>query len=201
MNNYKEDDQEDTNSIDSEDNKQHTLERSWSASKKRKTVLNSSLSSSTQLIPNKIDSIRIEIADFVASFVNKYLGSFDQIPMHEVNFYNNRPTLKSTFNPTIKNSIDLNLVQSQRILQCKCCTDEIMKNSHDTCIVYSIFKESGKLINLYDWFMSYCQICSSRQESTDVLQAKFTASLSELRLMGFIQSTKRKTDHVRRAIY
>ena len=65
----------------------------------------------------------------------------------------------------------------------------------DLCHVYNLYHEHGKLISLHDWIKSYAASKGKNQIST-LDHAKFIQSVSELHFLGYIKSTKRKTDHV-----
>lgn len=97
----------------------------------------------------------------------------------------------------------------------------------DICIAFKLHTECGRLINLYDWMTSFnCvlkKVCSyytllmvkveflfvlinthlkddedDSEEIEPIVQARFIRSVAQLQLLGFIQSSKRKTDHVAR---
>lgn len=96
----------------------------------------------------------------------------------------------------------------------------------DICIVYKLHLEAGKMINLYDWLQAYLSIVDPAEvedEEKRVVspelqypfsafhykfyvcfaltlfkRARFTQAIAELEFLGFIKSSKRKTDHVNR---
>ena len=97
----------------------------------------------------------------------------------------------------------------------------------DLCIVYKLHTECGRLINLYDWMLSFnaiqkkvstnkCYVFNEykwrqilfnfykqddeedNEEIEPIIQARFIRAVAQLQLLGFIQSSKRKTDHVAR---
>ena len=93
----------------------------------------------------------------------------------------------------------------------------------DLCIAYKLHAECGRLINLYDWMVSFncvhkkvqfnfsliathaLQVNILKQDNEDdneeiepIIQARFIRAVAQLQLLGFIQSSKRKTDHVAR---
>lgn len=79
----------------------------------------------------------------------------------------------------------------------------------DTSILFTKYLESGKLINLYDWFTTFAQVLGidvTRPVSEDAkggeesdrrkdVQVRFLRSFHELDLMGFLKGTRRKEDH------
>ena len=93
----------------------------------------------------------------------------------------------------------------------------------DLCIAYKLHAECGRLINLYDWMVSFncvhkkvqlhfslistnaLQVNLLKQDDEEdneeiepIIQARFIRAVAQLQLLGFIQSSKRKTDHVAR---
>ena len=60
------------------------------------------------------------------------------------------------------------------------------------CVIYP-----GLLLpRRYDLLTSFSMQVSPDKKSDKVIQARFFQSLSELQYLGFVASTKRKTDHV-----
>ena len=88
----------------------------------------------------------------------------------------------------------------------KCDGDYISPSLPDISIVYKLHLECGRLINLYDWMQAFSMIVQSADEDSvasdgkvdKVIQARFIRAVSELQFLGFVKSTKRKTDHVAR---
>ena len=66
----------------------------------------------------------------------------------------------------------------------------------DTGIIYKLYLECGRLINLYDLFVAFQVMVE--EEPTKELYARFIQSISELQFAGFVRQTGRKTDHVMR---
>ncbi|XP_021933995.1 origin recognition complex subunit 3-like [Zootermopsis nevadensis] len=93
-------------------------------------------------------------------------------------------------------------------LECECCeldgSSSIIPSLPDICIVYKLHLECGRLINMYDWLQSFLAIVNhteSGDEQRDVppeIQARFTRAVAELQFLGFIKTSKKKTDHVTR---
>ena len=67
-----------------------------------------------------------------------------------------------------------------------------------TCILYKLYLESGPLINTLDlWNAFYSIIGHERgEEAGNEAQALFYRGLTELKALGFIKSSKKKTDHL-----
>jgi len=71
-----------------------------------------------------------------------------------------------------------------------------MKVQPDTVILYSLHLECGKLVNIYDLLMSFAEVASPDTKCDKMVQARFFRALSELQYLGYMQPTKRKTDHM-----
>lgn len=111
-------------------------------------------------------------------------------------------------------AIQTALSNPQHYLQCDCCQTDIgtvQDTLPDICIAYRLHLECGRLINLYDWFQAFTAVleplieneslkCSpkKKQKMDEQLHARFIQAVSELQFLGFIKSTRQKTDHVQR---
>ncbi|XP_053602872.1 origin recognition complex subunit 3 [Plodia interpunctella] len=92
-------------------------------------------------------------------------------------------------------------------LQCSCCrlpsADSVGRSLPDVCAAYKLHRECGKLINLFDWLQAFAAVLrpdvdtDDSQEDTAV-HVRFNRAVAELQFLGFIKSSKRKTDHVMR---
>lgn len=103
----------------------------------------------------------------------------------------------------------------------------ILPTMPDMCIIYKLHLECGKLINMYDWLQAFVTIvdpnrdCEEDERTVDPklqyplnskrfchivldsflncrFRARFTRGVAELEFLGFIKSSKKKTDHVLR---
>lgn len=92
------------------------------------------------------------------------------------------------------------------------------RSDPDTAVAYRILAEGGRLVNLYDWYNSFCAVVSQCDADTSAideegnapmtetfsdvqLQARFAQVCSELEFLGVLKYTNRKTDHVARLVY
>ncbi|KYM89711.1 Origin recognition complex subunit 3 [Atta colombica] len=104
--------------------------------------------------------------------------------------------------------VDHGTVNWRYIFQCDCCKlendDDIPRTLPDLSIIYKLHLESRKLINMYDWLQAFLtivnpQIQHAEQRDVDpLLQARFTQAVAALQFLGFIKTSRRKTDHVKR---
>ncbi|XP_055600786.1 origin recognition complex subunit 3 [Uranotaenia lowii] len=95
-------------------------------------------------------------------------------------------------------------------LQCGCCKLQedasLIPTLPDLSVAYKLHQECGKMINLYDWLQAFRTVVDTANDD-DVelerpvdpeIQARFTRAVAELQFLGFIKTSKRKTDHVTR---
>ena len=64
------------------------------------------------------------------------------------------------------------------------------------CTVYRLLNESGRIVNLYDWFQAYNFYNEEGVDDIDLVQAKFFSSVAELEFLGIIKPHNKKVDHV-----
>ncbi|KAI8093724.1 origin recognition complex subunit 3 N-terminus-domain-containing protein [Halteromyces radiatus] len=147
----------------------------------------------------------MEIADWLQSILRHDLRSYTSIPAHELIYYTHVKLHEKSFAPQPRGSIQTALNQSQYYLNCDCCQQDrqsLLPSEQDTSLLYKLYLECGRMINLYDWFVAFgCLI--EREHRPDghpldenEVQARFIRSVAELQFLGFIKSTQRKTDHV-----
>ncbi|KAH8551885.1 origin recognition complex subunit 3 N-terminus-domain-containing protein [Umbelopsis sp. PMI_123] len=145
-----------------------------------------------------------EIADWLQLIFSKYLGSFVAWPLHELVYYSSIKLHEKSFTPQPRASIQTALGQTQHYINCSCCSSKdvgsIQPTEQDTSILYKLYLECGRMINLYDWFVAFGCVIEREKGNKKVdeneVQARFIRSVAELQFLGFIKATQRKTDHV-----
>lgn len=76
----------------------------------------------------------------------------------------------------------------------------------DVCRLYALYKDTGKFINLADWYEAFVQALEveSRKHAEDCVadaQTRFSLAVNELAHMGLLGATSRKVDHVCRLVW
>ncbi|KAI8147594.1 origin recognition complex subunit 3 N-terminus-domain-containing protein [Fennellomyces sp. T-0311] len=150
--------------------------------------------------------IAIEIADWISETLKSCLRSYTAVPMYELVYYTSAKLHEKSFSAQPRAAVQTGLGQSYHYLNCTCCTgkskNQILPSEHDTCILYKLYLECGRMINLFDWFMAFGYVLGrekrSKSASEKEVQARFIRSVAELQFLGFIKPTQRKTDHVQR---
>ncbi|XP_026298436.1 origin recognition complex subunit 3 isoform X3 [Apis mellifera] len=137
-----------------------------------------------------------------------YLVNPNYIPGNEIFCFNDGNLAKQHIRGSLRSAIHTGLNNPQVYLNCGCCKlendDAIPSTLPDLSIIYKLHLESRKLINMYDWLQAFLIIVdptSSAKEQRDVdpkLQARFAQAVAELEFLGFIKSSRKKTDHVKR---
>ena len=163
------------------------------------------------------ERLRGEIIDCLHKHFQALLGSPLLQPLHEILYFNDLGAVKEQIKAAPRCSTQRALVQPGKYLNCACCQcdqDSIVPTMPDLCIVYKLHLECGKLVNLYDWLQAFVTIVTAEEAALDTkskrkgkasqrnpsveLRARFIRAVSELQFLGFIKSTRRKTDHVMR---
>uniref|UniRef100_A0AAQ5X6E9 Origin recognition complex subunit 3 n=1 Tax=Amphiprion ocellaris TaxID=80972 RepID=A0AAQ5X6E9_AMPOC len=152
---------------------------------------------SKKLSPFEI--LRNEALEFIDSLVKSHLSPPESQTLHEVCYYSSSATVRRHLNATPRTSIQAALSSPYYYLQNENLKTEdgtVSNAAPDICIAYKLHLECGRLINLYDWL----ELISTNLHLFLSLSfsARFIRSVSELEFLGFIKSTKQKTDHVAR---
>ncbi|KAI8876028.1 hypothetical protein K501DRAFT_262859 [Backusella circina FSU 941] len=155
----------------------------------------------------EISKMAIEIADVCNENLCYFLRSFKELPLYEIVYYTNIKLHEKSFAAQPRASIQTALTQPRHYINCECCdnvdSEHLLPTEQDTCILYKLYLECGRMINLYDWFVAFGCILerdvpkNEKLEENEV-QARFIRSVAELQFLGFIKPTQRKTDHVAR---
>ncbi|KAI4497623.1 hypothetical protein M0802_007163 [Mischocyttarus mexicanus] len=138
-----------------------------------------------------------------------YLLSPTKIPMNEIFCYNDGNAVKQHIRGSVRGTIHMGLNDPQMYLQCDCCKleneDSIPGTLPDLSIIYKLHLESKKFINMYDWLQAFSTIVDpiddDTEEERDIdpkIQARFTRAVTDLQYLGFIKTSRIKTDHVKR---
>uniref|UniRef100_A0A3P8YB72 Origin recognition complex subunit 3 n=1 Tax=Esox lucius TaxID=8010 RepID=A0A3P8YB72_ESOLU len=160
---------------------------------------------------SQFEILRDEVLEFFDSLVRCHLAPPESQPLYEVCYYSSSAVLRRHLNATPRTSIQTALSNPYHYLKNESLRTEdgtFSSAAPDICIVYKLHLECGRLINLYDWLEAYATVVSAAEgkdpESADygkvdeLKHARFIQAVSELEFLGFIKSTKQKTDHVSR---
>ncbi|XP_068608538.1 origin recognition complex subunit 3 [Brachionichthys hirsutus] len=155
--------------------------------------------------------LRNEAVEFIDNLVKSHLSPPESQALNEVCYYGSSATVRRHLNATPRTSIQAALSNPYYYLQ-----NEILKTDDgtvsnaapDICIAYKLHLECGRLVNLFDWLEAYSIVVSAADGNNpdsdavgkvdEIKHARFIQAVSELEFLGFIKSTKQKTDHVAR---
>ncbi|KAG0199401.1 Origin recognition complex subunit 3 [Mortierella sp. GBA30] len=112
-----------------------------------------------------------EIDETIARLFRTYLDCHTNMPLNEIFYYSQVTIQQKAFLPQPRASIQTALGQPELYLNCTCChpptgtertraslADMVLPTQHDTCILYKLYVECGRLINMYDWFTAFGMI-------------------------------------------
>ncbi|KAM7375937.1 hypothetical protein PAMP_005697 [Pampus punctatissimus] len=155
--------------------------------------------------------LRSEAIEFIDSLVKSHLSPPESQTLNEVCYYSSSASVRRHLNATPRTSIQAALSSPYYFLQNDSLKTEdgtVSNAAPDVCIAYKLHLECGRLINLYDWLEAYATVVSAAEGNNpdsdhfgkvdEVKHARFIRAVSELEFLGFIKSTKQKTDHVAR---
>ncbi|XP_050988472.1 origin recognition complex subunit 3 [Labeo rohita] len=160
---------------------------------------------------NPFEVLRSQVIEFIDSLVREYLTPAELQPLNEVCYYSSSGVLRQRLNVTPRTSIQAALSHPFYYLQnesLKTNAGTISSAAPDLCIVYKLHLECGRLINLYDWLEAFVTVMSAAEDQDadseecgkfdSLKHARFIQAVSEMEFLGFVKSTKQKTDHVAR---
>ncbi|KAF8469549.1 origin recognition complex subunit 3 N-terminus-domain-containing protein [Kalaharituber pfeilii] len=155
-----------------------------------------------------------EVHDVMERFLGMNLKGLDGVLLHEAFFYDLLSPHRDVFAPRSRFAIERALSRPHDYLGCGCCVDQngtqnavqsILPSMPPTSILYKLYLESGPLINTYDLWCAFYSIMSNNIEDGEgeeegldqqTAQALFYQGLAELKFLGFIKHSKKKTDHL-----
>ena len=145
-----------------------------------------------------------EIDKEVRKFLAGYLIAPKDLVLHEVFIFDSKALCRDVFGPTPRKATERALGNPHDYLDCECCEgEEGLKASHPaTSILYQLYLESGSMVNVADmWAAFQAIIGTDGAEGEDDAQkeehlALFYRALAELRYLGMIKGSRKKTDHV-----
>lgn len=164
---------------------------------------------------SKYENCRQSIVDYFRS-IFKDLVPPSKMLFHELLYFNDASSLKIHLMAAPRSTAHRALVNPHQYFKCRCCkisdSGQVLPSMPDLSILYKLHSEYGRLINLRDWLEAFKAIKieevekmkkwrTEKDESASELEVRFVQAVSELEMLGFIKSTKRKTDHVARLTF
>ncbi|XP_008202890.1 origin recognition complex subunit 3 [Nasonia vitripennis] len=150
--------------------------------------------------------MQIEFIKFLDNEVfQPYLKSPAHMPLNEIFCCDDPSIVHNYIRGSMKAVIHNGLRDPYLYLKCDCCSaeGEILQTHPDISILYKCHLESRKMINMYDWLQTFVITVDPNDRSNDdevnpELYDRFSRAVAELQFLGFIKTTRKKTDHVKK---
>lgn len=152
---------------------------------------------------------RAQIANDVVAHLEDYFSKTLINPrdlfLHEVLIYDLKSPYRDAFTPDPRFAIERALAAPRDYLGCTCCAGTgktelaqgaLSSTQPETAILYQMYLESGALINVLDLWYAFSTIVGQEERHEQRRLALFYKALAELKHLGMIESTRKKTDHV-----
>ena len=156
----------------------------------------SSIKNNLESVENEMPvSLKSEVVLALKSLITDYFLPRNPLkhPLAHLAFCDIPEDMSKLVDPSILNSVHDDLSKTKVTTGDK----ERIANSPPICTVYKLMTESGRFVNLYDWFQSF-QFYNEEGDSSDLTQAKFFSAVAELEFLGILKPDKRKIDHVQK---
>ncbi|KAI9669408.1 MAG: hypothetical protein M1831_000444 [Alyxoria varia] len=139
-----------------------------------------------------------KLHDLLRTYFDKALCGYQQVFLHEILFYDLKAPHREAFMPRPRFAIERALSSPHDYLGCNCCAEAegLSATQPATAVLYQLYLESGSLINAFDLWSAFQTIVGDRYESEQMTMALFFRALAELKCMGFVKPSKKRTDHV-----
>ncbi|XP_068630803.1 origin recognition complex subunit 3 [Battus philenor] len=158
-------------------------------------------------VQSEFEMIRSRFVSYLEEVFSKGLLPPHTQTFHEIMFFSDVTNIKKQIVGSPRGALHTALNNPFHYLQCHCCRlpslDSAVDSLPDVCLVYKLHRECGKHINLYDWLQAFAAVINPTEEEDQrqqdsSIQTRFTRAVAELQFLGFIKTSKRKTDHVMR---
>ena len=166
-------------------------------------------------IVNRVDTVLREY--FQQTLVNP-----QDLFLHEILMYDAKSPYRDAFTPRPRFAVERALSSPHDYLGCTCCNSDqngLSPTQPTTAILYQLYLESGSQINVADLWSAFSTIVATEDQedeeaeqqrnlfvhreniidsaSTNVTaSALFSQALAELKYMGMIKASRKKTDHL-----
>ncbi|TDZ27022.1 Origin recognition complex subunit 3 [Colletotrichum orbiculare MAFF 240422] len=127
--------------------------------------------------------------------------------LHETWLYDSKTPYRDVFVPRPQDVFERSLRRPQDYLACSCCsTDEGISTSLPaTSLLYHLYLETGNLINVADLWSAFYAMVGGGDDAVQGSDGNaderaalvlFYRGLAELKALGFVKMSRRKTDHI-----
>ncbi|KAH9627623.1 hypothetical protein HF086_010775 [Spodoptera exigua] len=158
-------------------------------------------------VQSEFEMVRSRFVSYLEEMFSKGLLPMQGQAFHEVLAFSDVAAVRKNIVGAPRAAVHTALSNPVHYLQCSCCqlpsSDSVIDTLPDVCLAYKLHRECGKHINLYDWLQAFAAVLrpdddDEQRHNDPAIQLRFTRAVAELQFLGFIKSSKRKTDHVMR---
>lgn len=161
--------------------------------------------SKRDFILSKQDAAFTTVIDSLTEILEKYFkfDSPQRLFLNEIWIYDSKSPYREVFTPRPRHAIERALSVPHDYLGCTCCkaaaTGGLSSSQPATAILYQLYLETGGLINVFDLWSAFHTIVGAddgeeRDERSSLIL--FYRALADLRLLGMVKNSKKKTDHL-----
>ncbi|KAI4611241.1 hypothetical protein J4E83_008184 [Alternaria metachromatica] len=142
-------------------------------------------------------------AYFTSSFIDP-----KTLTLNELFIYDLKSPHTEVFQPKPRFAVERALASPHDYLGCECCSGvdgnpaALSATQPATAIVYQMYLESGTLINVTDLWSAFNAIAGDGTEENEPnTMALFQRALAELRYLGLVKPSRKKTDHISKIMW
>ncbi|KAF2118306.1 origin recognition complex subunit [Lophiotrema nucula] len=128
----------------------------------------------------------------------------------EILMYDLKSPHTEVFQPKPRFAVERALAAPHDYLGCECCSGEgtrdgeaaLFSTQPATAILYQLYVESGSVINAADLWSAFNAMAGGEEEDDESkTMALFQRALAELRYLGLVKPSRKKTDHVAKMMW
>jgi origin recognition complex subunit 3 len=145
-----------------------------------------------------------EFHGWLTQYVDENLQASEDALFKEVLVFDSTGADRAVFMPRHRFAVERALSSPHDYLNCDCCVPSqddgegsISASLPSTALLYQLYLESGASINVQDLWTAFFAVVGDEDAAEDHEAVfLFQRALAELRHLGLVKSTRRKTDHI-----
>lgn len=154
-----------------------------------------------------------KLTDALSAHFDEHLVDPKTLPFNEIFIYDLEWPHRGVFTPRPRNAIERALANPHDYLACECCRPgseeagesveggSLSATQPATAVLYQLYLESGSLINVHDLWQAFQAVMGDDAADEEHIVALFQRGLAEMRYLGLMKSTRKKTGHVGKAAW
>ncbi|MCJ1242868.1 hypothetical protein MMC30_000064 [Trapelia coarctata] len=160
----------------------------------------STLSKEDAAYSHLVDRIDLRLKNYLS----KSLIHPKSLPLHEIFLFDIKSPAREVFAPAPRQALERALSAPHDYLDCDCCDGRengLAGTQPATAILYQLYLESGAVINISDLWSAFYAILGPEdgeggEGREEQILALFYRGLAELRYLGMVKNSRKKTDHL-----